>query len=217
MSSESDAGNVIAEGDSTPAASRGCGRTRGRLVVISGPSGAGKSSIMERLLTDPELSYGPSVTTRPPRSGEVDGRDYFFVSRETFEAMARDSRLLEYEELFGHLYGTPRAPVEEALAEGGVFVVDVDVKGARSIVAVYPDAETVFIMPPDEETLKERLAARRTEDTESVGRRLERARQEMKERVSYRHSVCNDDLGQAVGEVKRIIAELKHNMEREKT
>jgi len=116
--------------------------------------------------------------------------------------------------LFGHLYGTPRAPIEEVLAEGGVFVVDVDVKGARSIVSVYPDAETIFIMPPDEETLKERLVARRTEDTDSVGKRLERARREMKERVRYRHSVCNDDLGQAVGEVRRIIAELRHNMER---
>jgi len=215
MSSEHVADDgALADGAAGPCEEDGARRRPGRLVVISGPSGAGKSSIMARLLADPCLSYGASVTTRPPRTGEVDGRDYHFVDRREFLRMAREGELLEYEELFGHLYGTPRAPIEAALAEGRVFVVDVDVAGAENIAAMYPEAVTIFIMPPDEEVLRERLSARRTENAEGLARRLARAKREMGKSASYKYVVINRDLDRAVARVREIVGRLKNEMKR---
>jgi guanylate kinase len=154
------------------------------------------------------------VTTRPRRLGEVDGRDYVFVDRTEFEAMRQDGAFLESEELFGNWYGTLRGPIEKALAEGSVFVVDVDVKGAESILAAYPEAETVFIMPPDEQALRQRLAGRRTEDADELERRLDRARREMDVGRRYKHIVVNDSLDRAVAEVRRIVGVLKAGIER---
>lgn len=178
----------------------------GLLVVLAGPSGVGKGTVHRRLreeIADVELSV--SATTRPPRAGEQDGVDYHFVDRATFETMAADGRLLEWAEYAGNLYGTPRVPVEQAVAAGRVVLLEIEVQGALQVLERVPGALTVFLVPPSWEELERRLRERGTEDDATVARRLETARRELACRDDFDHLVTNDDLERCVAEVCRLI------------
>jgi len=180
-------------------------RRAGRLYVVSGPSGSGKTTIVSRLKGLPGLYYSVSVTTRAPRPGEVDGRDYRFVSRRKFEEMIAAGEFAEHAQVAGNLYGTPKAPLVEALDAGGKALVDIDVQGAMEIKERFPDAVLVFIEPPNMAALEERLRKRGTESEDSVRRRLDLARREMEYAPRYDYRVVNDDLDRAAAQVRSII------------
>jgi guanylate kinase len=179
-----------------------------RLVVISAPSGAGKTTIARRLLAaHPEIEFSVSSTTRAMRPGEVDGRDYFFLSREEFDRRIAAGDLVEWEEIFGNKYGTLRSEVAARLAAGKRLLFDVDVKGGLSIRRAFPDdAILIFVAPPSMAVLRARLEQRNTETPETLARRLARAQMEMEAAGSYDRTVVNDDLERAVGEVEAILA-----------
>lgn len=182
---------------------------RGRLVIISGPSGSGKSSLVERLLAalDDRLVESISATTRRPRPGEVDGRDYFFLTPEEFERRRLAGEFLECVEVFGagHWYGTPNSQVGPSLAAGKWVVLEIDVQGALDVMRQFPDAVTIFVDPGSPEILEERLRGRRTEDEEAILRRLEVARRELSQASLYKHRVVNDHIDRAVSEIQDII------------
>ena len=177
----------------------------GSMLVISGPSGAGKSTICKRLLTDPRVEFSVSATTRKPRPGEVDGRDYQFLQPQDFRRMIAEGAFLEHAEVYGNLYGTLREPVRAALAKGNVYLLEIDVQGANQLRALGEPGLYVFIAPPDFEELRKRLVARGTEAPEVLERRLHKAEDEWRERVNYDHIVVNDDLDRAVAEVRRLV------------
>lgn len=177
----------------------------GGLFVISGPSGSGKTSIVERLKDLEGVFYSISVTSRSPRAGEVDGRDYHFVSREQFARLVDEGSLAEWAEVAGNLYGTPARPLESALEEGRKALVDIDVQGAMRMKEVFPAARLIFIEPPDMNELEKRLRARATDSNESIEKRLELAGREMEYLPKYDVAIVNDDLDAAVEKVKRII------------
>jgi len=178
---------------------------QGKLVVISGPSGAGKSTVCTHLVKDPRVQMSISATTRAPRSGEVDGREYYFLAREEFERRIRAGEFIEHAEVFGNLYGTPRAPLEEAIRRGKVYLLDIDVQGATQLMKQYPDGTYIFLEPPDFDELSRRLGGRRTESAEQLSTRLGTAPKEMAVRDKYTHRVVNDDLNRAIAEIRRII------------
>jgi len=178
---------------------------KNRMAVISGPSGSGKSTICKRLLEDPRVVFSVSATTRKQREGEVDGRDYHFLSREEFKRRVERGEFIEYAEVYGNLYGTLRGPMEQALAAGKAYLLEIDVQGANQLRALGVPGTYVFIAPPDFEELRRRLAARGTETPEVLERRLHKAEDEWRERVKYDHVVVNDDLDRAVGEIRRIL------------
>jgi len=150
-----------------------------------------------------------SATTRAPRAGERDGRDYRFLTRDEFEARIRDGAFAEHAESYGNLYGTPAAPLLEALEAGRIVVLDVDVQGARQVVRKFPDAVLVFIRAPDIDTLVERLRRRSTESKEQFQARLERARAELDCADEYDHVIVNDDLEVALGELRDVVRKTK--------
>lgn len=176
------------------------------MFVISGPSGVGKGSVVAALLErepSPELSV--SCTTRAPREGERDGIEYRFLTSEAFDALVAGDGFLEWADVFGRRYGTPRAPVEEALDAGKDVLLEIDVQGARSVRERMRDAVLVFLVPPSRDELIRRLRERGTEDEAALQGRLERADVEMAERSWFDHVVVNDDLGRAAAEVAAII------------
>jgi guanylate kinase len=173
------------------------GVRRGRLVVLAGPSGVGKSSIVAALRARlPELFFSVSATTRDPRPGEVDGRDYHFVGPAGFDELIVRDELLEWAEIHGGLQrsGTPRRPVEEALAAGRPVLVEVDLNGARSIKAAVPDSVAVFVEPPSLGELERRLRSRGTENDAQFARRLQTATEELAARSEFDVALVNDDV-----------------------
>jgi guanylate kinase len=185
-------------------AATGSAARRGRLVVMSGPSGSGKTTIKERLRRHPDVEVAITVTTRPPRAGEVDGRDYHFVSRERFLELKAAGRFAETNDVFGtgHLYGSLRDELERALAHERTYLIEVDVTGARNLRRAGYDGTYVFIAPPGMEVLERRLRARGTDDEAAIRSRLARAREELAAaQKDGSHVVVNNDLEQAVREV----------------
>jgi len=179
----------------------------GRLVVISGPSGVGKSTICRRLAEDPWIEMSVSATTRPRRTGEVDGKDYYFLDRDEFERLIQTGGFVEWAEYVGHLYGTPREQLQRTIDAGRIALLDIDVQGGRQVMKQCPDAVTVFIDPPggDMSVVEKRLKERGTDSPQQRARRLEQARQELQQRGFYRHRIANDDLETAVEEIRKII------------
>jgi guanylate kinase len=180
----------------------------GKLVVVSGPSGVGKSTIDQRAVDATKAEYSCSATTRPPRPGEVDGRDYRFVDRETFEKMIADGELLEWAEVFGNYYGTPAEPVKRALQQGRTILLEIDVQGALQVHEAMPDATFVLIVPPSLDDLKRRLGGRGTEDADTLAQRFGKARDELaeaRESGVYTVEIVNDDLDEAVDELIEVI------------
>ncbi|HOM06748.1 MAG TPA: guanylate kinase [Syntrophales bacterium] len=174
-------------------------------IVVSAPSGTGKTTICRRLFRlCPALRFSVSHTTRPPRPGEVEGRDYFFVSREEFEEMANRGEFLEWACNFGHLYGTSAKALTELMAGGSDVIVDIDPQGARTLKERCPGGVFVFILPPTLEELRNRLARRRSEPPEVIARRFERAKDEIKEYIWYDYVVVNDRLEKAVSHLQAI-------------
>ena len=177
----------------------------GRMVVISGPSGCGKSTICRRLLEDPRYVFSVSATTRAIREGETDGVHYHFLTPDQFRERIERGDFIEHAEVHGNLYGTLRAPIERVIAEGKVYVLEIDVQGALQLKELGVPGLYIFVAPPDFEELRRRLVDRGTETPEALERRLHKAEDEYRERVRYDHVVINDDLERAVGEVRGLI------------
>ena len=179
---------------------------KGKLIVISGPSGAGKSTVVSHAIQGREdVCFSTSVTTRAPRPGEVDGREYFFIDRERFDEMVAKGELLEHAVYVSNCYGTPRAYVEEKLAEGLNVLLDIEVQGARQVRERMPEAIKIFVVPPTLEELRRRLEGRGTESAEAIEGRLVRARQEYGEATFYDYIIVNDDIDVAAQELNAII------------
>lgn len=182
---------------------------RGKLIVISGPSGVGKSSICQRLVQRlPDATLSVSATTRPLRGGEIDGANYHFVSRETFGRMRAKDEFLESAEYLGEFYGTPAAPVREALGAGRNIILEIEVKGGAQVAVSMPESIRVFVLSPTAETLEARLSGRGTESAERQAKRLAEADGEIafaQEENRYTHFVTNDDLDATVDEIIQII------------
>jgi guanylate kinase len=178
---------------------------RGQMIVISGPSGSGKSTLCKLLLRDPRVRFSVSATTRAPRAGEVDGREYHFLTPARFRELIREGAFIEHAEVHGNMYGTLRAPMEEALERGEHYLLEIDVQGALQLKALGEPGVYVFVAPPDMEILRRRLVGRRTDAPEVIERRLKKAEDEMREAVKYDHVVVNDDLERALGEVRSLV------------
>ncbi len=182
----------------------------GKLVVITGPSGVGKSTIRQEVVGRTGAVYSVSATTRSPRVGEVDGRDYYFVDRSTFEQMIADDELLEWADVFGRLYGTPAEPVKQAVERGETVILEIDVQGGLQVRPKMPEATFILVLPPSEAELARRLRGRASEDEAAAARRLAAATKEIEtaERSgAYKHKVVNDDLQQAIELVVEIVNE----------
>lgn len=190
-------------------------KSRGILVVLSGPSGAGKNTVLSTVLPRiPDLRYSVSATTRPPRPGEAEGVDYFFVDDAKFDQMAQSNELLEWAEFCGNKYGTPRRFVEECLARGESIITDLDIQGARQIKQSYPDGVFVFLLPPSLSELENRLTQRGTEGSEAISKRLETALEELRAIVDYDYWVLNDSVETAASDLEAIIRAERRRVER---
>lgn len=185
---------------------------KGLLIVLSGPSGVGKGTILKEFVEDPELNlaYSVSMTTRGMRPGEVEGVNYNFVDRPTFEQAIKDGELLEYAEFVGNYYGTPLKNVEKLRSEGKNVLLEIEVQGCQQVMEKCPDALTIFIIPPSMEELEKRIRGRGTEPEEIVQQRLSKASREMELVDQYKFIVCNEDPKLAASIISLII---KRHME----
>jgi guanylate kinase len=183
-------------------------KRRGILFIVSSPSGAGKSTISRKLLaSDPGLEMSVSATTRPPRPGEVDGKDYHFVNLDQFREMVAQNEFLEWAHVFGNRYGTPRGPVEKALSEGRDVLFDIDWQGAQQLYQqAGGDVIRVFIFPPSMDELERRLRSRGTDSNEVIEGRMSRASAEISHWDGYDYVVVNDDVEDCYGKVAQILA-----------
>lgn len=179
---------------------------RSTAVAICAPSGVGKTTVARRLVeASDDVVFSVSATTRPARSSERHGVDYFFVSRVEFESMIEEGALLEWAEVHGDLYGTPRANLEEAQRDGKQLILDIDVQGARQLVEAVPDRVTIFLLPPSFDVLLQRLKGRKSEDEDRVRRRMQTAKSELEAMGEFQYVVVNDRLDDTVEEVQAII------------
>ncbi len=182
----------------------------GHLFIVSGPSGAGKTTLSDAARRSfPDLQMSVSCTTRTPRGGETDGVEYHFVSRERFDEMVRRGELAEWAEVHGQCYGTPRAPLDGALADGRDILLDIDVQGAAQLRTAYPGAVAVFLLPPDRGTLEARLRGRGTDSEATVQRRLDNACREIQRAVEYDHVIVNRDREEAIAEFEGILRDTR--------
>ncbi|HEY7766313.1 MAG TPA: guanylate kinase, partial [Aestuariivirgaceae bacterium] len=180
---------------------------RGLLLVISSPSGAGKTTLTRRLLErDPSIIMSVSVTTRPPRPGEVDGKDYLFISMDKFRAMRDAGELLEWAEVFGNCYGTPKAPVQASLAKGRDVLFDIDWQGTQQLAQAMPeDLVRIFILPPSAEALRDRLIRRAQDSMVTVAKRMAEAAKEISHWAEYDYVIINNDLEASDREIGAIL------------
>lgn len=182
-------------------------KQHGLLFVLSAPSGGGKTTITKALLQrHPALTLSVSVTTRPPRAYEIDGKDYHFISQEAFLSMRDQDAFVEWAEVFGNFYGTPKAPLEKAIEQGQKVLLDLDWQGRKSLVDLFPkQTVSIFIVPPSLEELERRLRARVSDSEEVIALRMKEAEAQMAHSKEYDHVVINDDLERAVEAVEGII------------
>lgn len=177
-----------------------------KIFVITGPSGVGKGTLIKQLLERvPNLELSISATTRQPRAGEVDGRDYYFLGRDRFEQRIEEKDFLEFATYSGNRYGTLRSEVERRLAAGHSVLLEIEVQGAQQVRAAKPDSVQIFIAPPDPAVLRERLLGRGTDSTEAIDERLKVAEQEIAAQGDFDHRVVNDDLTRAADELEGIV------------
>jgi guanylate kinase len=182
-------------------------KAKTKVVIVSGPSGVGKSTICKEVVKRLKNAYlSVSLTTRPKAESEVDGDNYWFISNEQFQQRINKGSLLEHAEVFGGLYGTPKDKVDEALQAGKMVILEIDVQGAKQVKTIYQDATMIFILPPTQKELAERMSLRGRESTETAEERLDGAGAEIAAAWQYyQHMVINEDLEQAVNEVVQII------------
>ena len=178
----------------------------GKLIVLSGSSGSGKTTICRRLMDRyPELAFSISATTRPRRKGEKEGADYYFYAKEKFQKMISEGEFIEWEEVHGNLYGTPKQQINEALKQNNALLLDVDPKGALHLKEISPDTLLIFLKAENTETLKKRLKVRKTESVEQIAKRMARIREEMPLAESFDYVLVNEDLDKTVEEVSSIL------------
>lgn len=188
---------------------------KGLLIVFSGVSGVGKGTILSQLMPmeDLNLAYSVSMTTRKPREGEIEGVNYFFVSKKRFVQAIKNDELLERARFVGNDYGTPRVYVEQMREQGKNVILEIEINGAKQIMEKCPDALSIYIVPPSIEELERRLRERSSEDEETIMKRIAKARRELEDMDFYEHVVCNDKLDVAIEEVRQIILEeIKKNL-----
>lgn len=179
---------------------------RGILFVVSSPSGGGKGTLIQRVLNKvPNLSYSVSFTTRAPRNGEVDGREYFFVTPEKFDQMVAANEFLEWAHVHCKQYGTGRQQVFQEISQGRDIILEVDVQGAASVRALMPDSVSIFILPPSFEVLRQRLQARGTDSPEELDLRLRNAPTELKDYAAFQYLIINDDADRAAEQMTAIV------------
>jgi len=189
----------------------------GLLIIISAPSGTGKSTLCKKLMRHfPDACYSVSVTTRNPRRGEVEGRDYFFVSENEFKQKIRRGELAEWAWVHGHYYGTPRDFLERNLAKGRDVILDIDVRGAMKLKKEYPEAVFIFLAPPSFSELERRLKRRRRNNEATIRKRLTNARWEIGQIGNYDYLVINDRLVDALKQLKSIVMGEKNRVKRSK-
>jgi guanylate kinase len=184
----------------------------GRIFVVSAPSGAGKTTLLNRLLAEfPDIRRSVSCATRPPRAGEKDGVDYFFIDEKTFRDRVNKDLFFEWEEVHSYFYGTPKEPLIQRRDQGLDTILDIDIRGAMNLRRAYPDACLIFLMPPSIEALETRLKRRQTEGQAALKRRLENARREMAEKEQFDYVIINDDLDRAYQELRGIIDQVRRH------
>lgn len=178
---------------------------KGLLIVVSGPSGTGKGTVCGELLASTELAYSISATTRSPRAGEVDGKNYYFLTREEFERRIEAGDFLEYANVYGNYYGTPLGEIEKRLSAGEDILLEIDTQGALNVMEKCPDALFIFLLPPSIAELERRIKGRGTETAESLAKRLGSARAEIAIGKKYNYVVVNDTVKNAVARIQSII------------
>ena len=183
-------------------------KRRGLLIILSSPSGAGKSTLAKRLMAwDPSLRFSVSATTRAPRPGEEDGREYYFRSRAAFEKMVAEGEMLEHAEVFGNFYGSPKAPVEAAMEEGRDTLFDIDWQGGQQIrnSVLGKDVVSIFVLPPSIAELERRLRSRAQDSDEVIAGRMAKSEAEISHWAEYDYVLVNDDLDRAEADLKTIL------------
>jgi guanylate kinase len=181
-------------------------QTAGRLIVLTGPSGVGKGTLVRSLLqSHPELYLSVSVTTRSPRPGEINGKHYYFVSREQFDMMIAQEELLEWAQFAGNCYGTPRKQVEEKIQQGKWVLLEIELDGARQIRTSFPEAMRIFILPPSMQELEQRLRSRGQDSEEAITRRLRRAEEEINAAGEFDFKIVNDNFETALKDIESAL------------
>ena len=179
---------------------------RGKLIIVSGPSGAGKSTICKELVKKLGAWLSVSATTRPKSAQETDGVDYFFISKDEFVTRMEKGDFLEWAKVFDNLYGTPKSKIEERLAAGTNVILEIDVQGGLQVIKMYPEAVTILVMPPDENTLASRISGRGRDSQDVMAQRLAKAQEEVNAAKGfYKHTVVNDRLESAINEIINIV------------
>jgi guanylate kinase len=178
----------------------------GQLIVLTGPSGVGKGTLVRELLArHRDLFLSISATTRAPRTGETDGKDYFFVSQDRFQSMIAQDELLEWAEYAGNYYGTPLSAVESQIQQGKKVLLEIEVLGARQVKESFPEALLIFILPPSEAELEKRLRERGQDSEAAITRRLSKAKEELAVSQEFDHCIINDDLNLALSQLEQIL------------